>query len=142
MGLTFHPNPGTILYCDFSSGFKPPEMVKSRPVIVISPKRKQCSGLCTVVAVSTVAPSPVEAWHLQIPKANMPPTPKLQANDSWVKGDMIYRVAFDRLDLVRIGKDSSGNRLYFKQVLSPADMRDVHACVLEALNLGRLSPHL
>jgi hypothetical protein len=28
MPLTFHPKPGTIVICDYSTGFRPPEMVK------------------------------------------------------------------------------------------------------------------
>lgn len=41
MALRFHPKPGTILMCDFDTGFQVPEMVKKRPVIVLSPKRKR-----------------------------------------------------------------------------------------------------
>jgi mRNA interferase MazF len=45
---------GQILICDFSSGFVEPEMVKVRPVVVISPKpRKSIHSLCTVVPLST-----------------------------------------------------------------------------------------
>ena len=66
MALTFHPKPGTILMCDFSAGFKAPEMVKVRPVIVVSPKRKHCSGLCTVVAISTVTPTTIELSLIHI----------------------------------------------------------------------------
>lgn len=143
MALTFHPGPGTILMCDFSSGFKAPEMVKTRPVIVISPKRKRCSKLCTVVAISTVPPTRVENWHYLIPKASMPQIQRFQVNDSWLKGDMIYRVSFERLDLIRIGKDrDTGKRLYFKQGLGREQMRSVYSCVLHSLNLSHLPPHL
>jgi uncharacterized protein YifN (PemK superfamily) len=31
MPLTFHPNAGDIVICDYSTGFQPPEMVKVRP---------------------------------------------------------------------------------------------------------------
>lgn len=143
MALTFHPKPGTILMCDFSSGFKTPEMVKVRPVVVVSPKRKHCSGLCTVVAISTVTPTTIENWHYQIPKASMPQTQRFQANDSWVKGDMIYRVGFDRLDLIKIGKEpGTGKRLYFKQGLGREQMKSIYSCVLHSLNLGHLPQHL
>jgi uncharacterized protein YifN (PemK superfamily) len=143
MALTFHPNPGTILMCDFSSGFKAPEMVKKRPVVVISPKRKRDSGLCTVVAISTVTPAPTESWHHQILRPSMPQTSRFQSNDSWIKGDMIYRVGFDRLELIKIGKDQqTGKRLYFKQVLGREQMKSVYSCVLHALNLGQLPQYL
>jgi mRNA interferase MazF len=31
MPLKFHPEPGTILICDYTTGFIAPEMVKRRP---------------------------------------------------------------------------------------------------------------
>lgn len=143
MPLPFHPEPGTILMCDFSSGFKAPEMVKKRPVVVVSPKRKYCAGLCTVVALSTVTPTTIEDWHYQLPAASMPKTPRFQANDSWVKGDMIYRVGFDRLEMIKMGKDPrTGKRQYFKQRLGRGQMQRVYACLLHGLNLGHLEPHL
>lgn len=143
MALTFHPQPGTILMCDFSSGFKPPEMVKRRPVVVISPKMKRCSGLCTVVALSTVQPSPLENWHYQLPLGSLPQKGQFQAKDSWVKGDMVYRVSFDRLNLIQIGKEpGTGKRQYFKQRLGRGQMQRVYACLLHGLNLGHLEPHL
>ena len=40
MTLGFHPNAGDIVICDYATGFKPPEMVKVRPVVVISPRRR------------------------------------------------------------------------------------------------------
>ena len=39
--LPFQPKPGMLLMCDFDTGFRPPEMVKVRPVVVISPGRKR-----------------------------------------------------------------------------------------------------
>lgn len=49
MPITFHPKPGQILFCDFSSGFKEPEMIKNkRPVIVLSGPIKGRSNLVTI----------------------------------------------------------------------------------------------
>lgn len=143
MALKFHPKPGTILMCDFSKGFAEPEMVKKRPVIVISPKTKKCSGLCTVVAISTATPDPIENWHYQLPKASMPRAKLFQRKDSWIKGDMIYRVGFHRLDLIELGRDSStGKRVYFKQVLGREQMAEIYACVLHAINLSHLQKYI
>ena len=55
--ITFHPKPGHVLICDFNTGFRPPEMVKKRPVVVISESRQQ---LVTVVPLSTTEPNPIE----------------------------------------------------------------------------------
>ena len=37
MPIKEHPPAGTILICDFETDFKLPEMVKIRPVVVVSP---------------------------------------------------------------------------------------------------------
>ncbi|MGB0784134.1 MAG: type II toxin-antitoxin system PemK/MazF family toxin [Marinomonas sp.] len=143
MALKFHPNPGTLLICDFDTGFQVPEMTKKRPVIVISPKRKNCSGLCTVVAISTVVPDHIEKWHYHLPMASMPNVPNFQRKDSWVKGDMIYRVSFERLSLIRTKRDTTtGKRDYFTQTLGRKQMKSIYSCVLNALNLEALTPHL
>ena len=36
MGIQFRLKPGTVLYCDFN-GYISPEMLKCRPVVVVSP---------------------------------------------------------------------------------------------------------
>lgn len=41
MALTFHPKPGAILVCDYDTGFVPPEMVKKRLCIVITPRLRR-----------------------------------------------------------------------------------------------------
>jgi mRNA interferase MazF len=56
MSLTFHPDAGTIVICDYSTGFQPPEMVKVRPVVVVSPRRRG-SQLVTVVPISRGKPN-------------------------------------------------------------------------------------
>lgn len=141
MALTFHPKPGTILMCDFSGGFIEPEMVKKRPVLVISPKRKHCTGLCTVIAISTVEPRPEENWHYKLPSASMPSS--FRDKDSWLKGDMISRVAFSRLNLVNLGKDrNTGKRIYFQNTLGKEQMKAVYGCVLHSLNLSDLPQYL
>lgn len=143
MALSFHPSPGTILMCDFNSGFVSPEMVKNRPVVIISPKRKYGTGLCTVVAISTVVPASIESWHYQLPKSSMPWLKNFQEKSSWVKGDMIYRVSFARLNLINMGRDlKTGKRNYFKRTLDKEQMDHVYACVLNALNLGHLPQYL
>lgn len=143
MAINFHPEPGTILMCDFTTGFKEPEMVKTRPIVVISPNLKRHSGLCTVLAISSVSPEPVEKWHYQLPRASMPQIPLFLNKDSWVKGDMIYRVSFERLELIKIGKDKvTGKRTYFRQRLGREQMHYIYSCVLHSLNLSHLPQHL
>lgn len=141
MPIREHPPIGTVLLYDFDQGFRAPEMVKRRPVIVISPKISVRSGLCTVVALSLEEPSPHMAYHCQI-KLD-PPLPEPWGDAvRWVKGDMVCAVGFHRLDFPRYGKDEAGKRVYRYEPLQAADMRRVRACVLSALGLGGLTKHL
>ena len=85
--LTFHPKPGTLLICDFDTGFKAPEMIKKRPVVVISPRRRgSVAQLCTVVPLSTTAPDPVERFHHRMNPKSLPVL--LRSQDTWAKCDM------------------------------------------------------
>ena len=73
----------------------------------------------------------------------MPQTGYFQANDTWVKGDMIYTLCFQRLDLIKMGKRrSDGKRLYFKDRLGRDVMRDIYGCVLHGLGIGEAAAYL
>jgi uncharacterized protein YifN (PemK superfamily) len=144
VAISFHPRPGQILYCDFSEGFKPPEMVKKRPVIVISKPIQGRGALVTIVALSTTVPQPIKPFHYKLPKASMPQLGRFQEKDTWVKGDMLYTVGHHRLDLIRLNKRNpdTGKRVYFKDVLGRQQMKQIFSCVLEGLGLGTLADHL
>jgi uncharacterized protein YifN (PemK superfamily) len=144
MSITIHPKPGQILLCDFSTGFKEPEMVKSRrPVIVLTGALRGRSSLVTVVPLSTLEPITSQPYHYQIPTKSLPMLDMFQSRSSWLKGDMVYTVGFHRLDLVLLGKRrQDGKRDYFKNRLSRDQMKKVYECVLHGLNLGQLGAHL
>ena len=145
MTIQFHPKPGQILLCDFSRGFKEPEMVKAgRPVVVLTKELAGRRGLVTVAALSTVKPNPVRSFHLEIPSKYLPMRRRFQKNSSWLKGDMIYTVGFHRLDLIRLGSKNpiTRKREYFRKRLSSNQMKRVYACVLEGLSLSRLVKHI
>ena len=99
MALKFHPKAGTILICDFE-GLKAPEMVKRRPIVVVSPKKLKRQGLATVVPLSTQAPHRVLAFHHELDPASLPPP--LADNQCWAKCDMLYTIRFERLNLVMV----------------------------------------
>lgn len=144
MAISIHPKIGQILLCDFSKGFKEPEMVKSgRPVIVISPPNKNRPRLVTVAALSTVRPDPVMPFNMQLPVASLPQLGQFR-NETWLKGDMIYAVGFHRLDLIKLGKRNpeTGKRIYFTNRLGRENMKAVYTCVLHGLNLGAIAKHL
>lgn len=145
MALTYHPRAGQLLHCDFSEGFREPEMVKkNRPVIVITPPMKGRSKLVTVVALSTARPEPILGYHLEISRKYMPMLGRFQQGSSWLKGDMIYSVGFHRFDMIKLGTRDprTRKRKYFTRCLSRDRMRDVYKCVLTALNLGHVAEHI
>ena len=113
MPISMAPKQGTLLTCDFDQGFRVPEMVKRRPVVVLAPAIAVRKGLATVVALSTTPPTPRMAYHCEITLPR-PLPPPFDSPTMWVKGDMVVAVGFHRLDLVRIGKDKSGKRSYFE----------------------------
>ena len=128
MALTFHPKPGTILIWDYA-GFKEPEMVKSRPCVVVSPKLKHRTGLCTVVPLSTQVPIPPQAHHHQVTFERPLPWP-FDAPVMWAKCDMLATVSFNRLALIKIRK-----REYIKPRLSAGDMDRIRTCIMHALGI-------
>ncbi len=135
MALQFHPQRGTILFCDFTTGFVEPEMVKKRPVIVIS--GQQNGGICTVVPISSKAPSPVKNWHYLIPTTSVPPV--LQDADNWAKCDMITAVAMSRLDRIQDGRKPDGTRRYICPRLGKTDMAAIEVAILSALCMKHLT---
>ena len=131
--LPFQPKPGMLLMCDFDTGFKPPEMVKVRPVVVISPGRKRSRArLCTVVPLSSAAPKPVESFHCRINPQSLPRTLR-RRRGSWAKCDMLYTVSVDRLDRVRVKR---GGKPTYGTPRVPADVLDaIRRGVIKALGL-------
>jgi len=141
MAIREHPKIGSILTCNFEPGFREPELVKRRPVLVISPKIMNREHLCTVVCLSTTAPKPSLSYHYQINFVPELPDP-LESYGVWVKGDMVYTVGFHRLDLIGLGKDISGKRQYYYDTISIADLKKVRGCVLNGLGMQGLTKSL
>jgi len=139
MAIEKHPARGTILTCNFDTGFIPPEMVKRRLVVVISPDIKQRQNLCTVVPLSKTEPKQVMPYH-----AKLRITPPLEGWDDiyrWIKGDMVYAASLSRLDLIRT-KSNDRKRTYRYSKISDADLNTVMRCVLCGMGLGKLVRHL
>ncbi|MDF3034440.1 MAG: hypothetical protein K0R76_1394 [Alphaproteobacteria bacterium] len=141
MPIKEHPLTGSILLCDFSQGFQAPEMVKRRPVIIVSPRIKGRPGLCTIVALSATEPLPKMPYHALIDIS--PPLPKhFQSKGLWIKGDMVNAVAFHRLDFIRTGRGNDGKRDYYYTTIRKSQMLTVKECILNALGLANLTKHL
>jgi uncharacterized protein YifN (PemK superfamily) len=86
-----------ILICDFS-GYVRPEMVKTRRVVVVSPKRpfrSPSDATVLVIPLSTVEPEPLEPWHHRIAGGRY-----RGVGMCWAKGDLIAHVSLRRLDRI------------------------------------------
>jgi len=127
MAINFHPRRGTVLMCDFTTGFRPPEMVRRRHVVVVSPRYRRHTGLCLVVPFSTVPPHEVEPHHVEMPAGRYDFFDPVKS--TWAKGDMLTCGSFERLDrLLLYGR-------YASPMLKPEDLKSIQQCVAHALQL-------
>lgn len=141
MPLTYHPKPGEIVLCDYSTGFAPPEMVKRRPVVIVSPRLRNRTSLVTVVPLSTTAPFPVESHHCSLVLAAPLPKP-FDSPQMWAKCDMMATVSLARLDRFRAGRVTGGyGRNFVTGNVSAADLIEIRNGMLHALGLGSLTIH-
>jgi uncharacterized protein YifN (PemK superfamily) len=140
MALKFPVHQGTILLCDYNTGFQPPEMVKRRPAIVVSPRLHARPGLATIVPLSTTAPNPAQPWHCEIVlQAALPG--KFTATRMWAKADMVATLGLGRLDLFQV-RNAAGARVPLYPRISATELKAVQTAMLHALGLGTLTPHL
>lgn len=140
MPIQMHPEQGTIVICDFK-GFVPPEMVKRRPAVVISPRLRRRQKLCTIVPLSTTEPNPVASYHHKFTLDPVLPRP-YNSKTQWVKADMIYTVSFDRLFLPFEKKDGTGKRIYDVRVLDKVEILKIQQCILHGIGLTSLTDYL
>jgi uncharacterized protein YifN (PemK superfamily) len=137
MAIQYPVGPGTILRCDYSrGGFKPPEMVKARPAIVVSPRLPHRDGLCTVVPLSGTAPDHQVPYVVRLEFEAPLPSP-FAFSVVWAKCDMLATVAFERLDLFRTERDQYGRRKYLHPKLSSDQLEKVQEGVMKALGLKK-----
>lgn len=134
MPIKFDLPPRTILVCDYSKGgFRAPEMIKRRPVVVVSPRLRHRSGLLSVVPLSLTAPDRPSDHHCEVA---MPCTlPGFPSMVCWVKADMVATVGFERLDMLRTDRDQMGKRKYLIPKISEDDFEKIKASIRAALGL-------
>ena len=136
MPLKYHPKIGALLICDYGTGFVVPEMVKRRPVVVVSPRLRHRNELASVVPLSTSAPDYIADYHCKIEFDPLLPAP-FDAPSMWVKADMLATVGFHRLNLIRTGRDQYGKRRYLTVGLGDDDLQRVQVCIRHALGLHK-----
>ena len=142
MAVRYPPDTSDILVCHFVQaqegslrGSVVPEMVKTRPVAVVSAPGYAGYDRCIVVCLSTTAPRRLKPWHYEITWETLLPSPYDRSAICWALGDQIYTVSYKRLSLFSGGKDSQGKRLYLKRSLSPEQMVGVRSAIRAALFL-------
>jgi mRNA interferase MazF len=126
MAIFAHPRPGTVLICNFD-GFREPEMVKARPVVIVSPHYIERYGLYAVVPLSSSAPEPVRPYHYRFAESRVPGMP----DAVWAKCDMVVSVAESRLDRVKVGRG-----VYKHGNISPEELDALRKCMKYALGLA------
>lgn len=109
MPLPYHPVPGTIVICDYTTGFRPPEMVKRRLAITISPKLKRRNNLVAVIPLSATCPTPLEDWHHRVDL--LIPAP-WGDGPRWAACDHVATVAYDRVNLPYTKHPVTGTRTF------------------------------
>jgi mRNA interferase MazF len=121
---------GEVVGCYFD-GFEEPEMIKDRPVMIlsVSPARP---GLAIIVPLSTTPPSRIELWHHKLSTASL-----WDKRPRWAKCDMVYSLSAKRFFLWRTGRDPrTRQRSYLRSFfISEEDFRAIQLGVMHALNL-------
>ena len=136
MSLKFHPRLGAVLICDFDTGFKVPEMVKQRPVVVISPPPRRINPLRIVVPLSTTAPHSSGPLYHQMDPRSLPG--QLSLKKTWAKCDMLYTVSLERLDRIMVGKKASGRPIFAAEPVTDEDLEAIRRGVMAALGMSRI----
>lgn len=134
MPITFHPKAGTVLMCDFS-GFVVPEMVKTRPVVIVSANHLPRRGLHAVVPLSGTEPDPIEHYHYRLLKN---PIPEWKG-DLWAKCDMVSTIRTERLDRIKLA-----GRNYVTRAVSNEELAAIRAClkyVFALVDAAGADPH-
>lgn len=139
MPIKYPPQPRTMLLCDYArGGFQPPEMVKRRPAIVLTPRLPHRDNLCAVVPMSGTPPEAAVPYVVRIELPEPLPEP-FSETVWWVKADMVATVGFDRLDLFRTGRGDDGKRRYITPRVSEDAFRAVRVGVLHGLGMSDLA---
>ena len=135
MPLQFHPKPGEIFMCDFPDSYMHGEMIKRRPVIVISKRLEGRSRLVNIVPISMTPPEPVRSHHVEIGRMSMPRGLRDQEGRRWAKCDMIYTMSLDRLDYVRGHRSRDGRRVTDAGALPVATLLAIRVAAADCLGV-------
>lgn len=134
MSLEYPPAAGMLLRVDLHEGFRPPEMIKRRPCVVLNGPSADRRNLCAIIPLSTTAPTRPKDYHHQLFFESPLPAP-YSSPVMWAKCDMIMSVGYHRLKLLSSGKDDEGKRVYDTRILPDETMEALRQCIRCALRL-------
>jgi mRNA interferase MazF len=141
MPLSYYPNIGEIVLCDYRGSVKP-EMIKTRPVVVVSPRLRRRGNLVGVVPLSTTVPTSAEPYHCLIELEN-PLPPPFDNPVMWAKCDMYSVVSMQRLDRFKEAKQRHGGaRQWRVGKANAAQIIALKKAVLCGIGFDSLTIHL
>lgn len=133
MSLSYYPNMGEVLLCNFDEFPIEPEMCKPRPVVVASPRLRARARLVGVVPLSTTPPSQMQEYHCEIALAQLLPAP-FDSPKMWAKCDMYAVVSLDRLDRFKEPRARYGGaRKWTSGKVTPDQLKTVRRAMLKGL---------
>lgn len=116
MAIQATPKNGIILMCDFSEHenelISDGNMIKTRPVAVVSPSMQGRGKILHVVPISMTAPKVICPWHVQIPIDCMPAAAQHKGGARWAKCDMVVTAGWSRLN--RYEGSKRGGRIEYQ----------------------------
>ncbi|WP_052698031.1 type II toxin-antitoxin system PemK/MazF family toxin [Luteibacter yeojuensis] len=140
MAILGSPRNGAILMCEFdkhelelaSDG----NMVKTRPVIVLSPQRNRRGRLLHVVPISMTPPRIIEPWHVEIALACFPAPLQRAVGTRWAKCDMVVTVGWSRLSRYE-GPRRAGRASYHDTYVDQVTMLRLKRAVASVFGIER-----
>lgn len=130
MSLNFYPRAGQVLVCNFT-GFIVPEMVKPRPVVVVSPRLPNRAEIVAIVPISLTEPLRPTQYKVRLSKNYHPE----ESDDlpCWAACDMVMNLGLYRLNGFKVGR-----RKWAYPQMTGDDLAVVRQGVLVGLGLDRL----
>lgn len=109
------------------------EMVKTRPVIVVSRVLDGRHGVATVVPISMTPPANPRRWHVLVPTTAMPQGWREKPGDRWAKCDMVTTVSLERLSMIGVRRFEGKLHYTASEVDAPTlrQIREALAYLLE-----------
>ena len=87
-----------------------------------------------MVPLSCTEPRPIMPYHVLL-QLERPLGGRWQETTLWAKCDMVTVTSFNRLELIRIGRDATGKRIYNQDKLDPEQLLKLREAVARSIGL-------